>query len=648
MTSANTQVAPSLSAPPFAGAQSNIDLFGFAGTVEVGGAPSTRSRDALGNVTFTPLEDGDATLKFDGFSRLREVDRADDAVITYGYRPDGMLVSRVVVCNSAPGCAASNRTFVYAGLLLLEEYEGTALAARYFYGDGSDIPIAADLFDANLGALRRVYYATDRMGSIVGVMDSAGALIERVSYDPYGRPTIEAGDADPPQVSSIERQANGDLLVAFTEAVLPPPSTTAGTTIVNSLASLSGAVTLLRDVSGTMTAVAGTWSYEEAAAGFDHGTVLRFVPGESLAAGSAVALSVNGGGLIDSWSNGTSAVTLNFNIGAGVLYTGPPQGSTSTPVIERSLVGNGLLFQAHLWDADAGLYLARARVLDPTTGTFLQRDPSGYSDSVNLYAFTAGDPVNHRDPTGKQNQSGFGTFEECMQAAGEASGLQERCKAQFCSWNPFGDRDRAWCGRDAAEKAKEAVGQLAGQAGGAVAEMLLGSVADATGVTVQPGRMEQAVKSGSQAGESAGRDLTELAIEETKIVGPEKGFEWMAVLLRPFMRINLLSKGSKAAEEAAMSIPQTLGRGSTANLSKGTTLARNLREQLAIEQAMSSPAAGTRLRLTMTDPRWPGSEGWVKMQQVMQPGGEPINVHYLFNEATGAIDDFKIVLPGRR
>ncbi|MCC7386355.1 MAG: RHS repeat-associated core domain-containing protein [Deltaproteobacteria bacterium] len=238
------------------------------------------------------------------------------------------------------------------------------------------------------------------MGSIVGVMDNAGALIERVSYDPYGRPTIEAADADPPQVSSIERQANGDLLVAFTEAVLPPPSTTAGTTIVNSLASLSGAVTLLRDVSGTMTAVAGTWSYEEAATGFDHGTVLRFVPGESLAAGSAVALSVNAGGLIDSWSNAASAVTLNFNIGAGVLYTGPPQRSTSTPVVERSLVGNGLLFQAHLWDADAGLYLARARVLDPTTGTFLSRDPSGYSDSVNLYAGFKSDPVNHRDATG--------------------------------------------------------------------------------------------------------------------------------------------------------------------------------------------------------------------------------------------------------
>jgi hypothetical protein len=108
----------------------------------------------------------------------------------------------------------------------------------------------------------------------------------------------------------------------------------------------------------------------------------------------------------------------------------------------------------------------------------------------------------------------------------------------------------------------------------------------------------------------------------------------------------LLSRAARC--EGAGSVPQALGRGSTANLSKGTTLARNLREQLAIEQAMSNPAAGAKLPLKMTDPRWPASEGWVKMQQVIQPGGEPINVHYLLNEATGAIDDFKIVLPDPR
>ena len=50
------------------------------------------------------------------------------------------------------------------------------------------------------------------------------------------------------------------------------------------------------------------------------------------------------------------------------------------------------------------------------------------------------------------------------------------------------------------------------------------------------------------------------------------------------------------------------------------------------------------------NPRWPASDGWVKMQQMVQPGGRegPINVDYLLNRTTGAIDDFKNVLPGPR
>lgn len=96
---------------------------------------------------------------------------------------------------------------------------------------------------------------------------------------------------------------------------------------------------------------------------------------------------------------------------------------------------------------------------------------------------------------------------------------------------------------------------------------------------------------------------------------------------------------------------EAFGLGSTANLSKGTTLARNLREQLAIEQAMANPNAGRiLLDIPMGDPRWHGSNGWVKMEQIIDSGGRegPITVHYVFNLLTGDIDDFKIVLPGKR
>ena len=48
----------------------------------------------------------------------------------------------------------------------------------------------------------------------------------------------------------------------------------------------------------------------------------------------------------------------------------------------------------------AGLYHYKARVYDPLMGRFLQTDPIGSDDDINLYAYTGGDPINGTDPTG--------------------------------------------------------------------------------------------------------------------------------------------------------------------------------------------------------------------------------------------------------
>jgi filamentous hemagglutinin len=71
-----------------------------------------------------------------------------------------------------------------------------------------------------------------------------------------------------------------------------------------------------------------------------------------------------------------------------------------------------------------------------------------------------------------------------------------------------------------------------------------------------------------------------------------------------------------------------------------------LREELAVQQAMQDPAAGQRAAGALGDSRWPASDGWVKMQQTIDPGGRggPMSVHYNFNTVTGAVDDFKLVL----
>jgi RHS repeat-associated protein len=76
-------------------------------------------------------------------------------------------------------------------------------------------------------------------------------------------------------------------------------------------------------------------------------------------------------------------------------------------------------------DAETGLYYYKARHCDPETRQFLQTDPIGFDDQVNLYVFVGNDPVSHTDPT-RMERDGYSM---CKFAAGP----RRRPRPIFCS-----------------------------------------------------------------------------------------------------------------------------------------------------------------------------------------------------------------------
>jgi RHS repeat-associated protein len=68
----------------------------------------------------------------------------------------------------------------------------------------------------------------------------------------------------------------------------------------------------------------------------------------------------------------------------------------------ESAISNTVLFHGRNYEPETGLYYFRARYYHPKLGRFLQTDPMGYEDSMNLYQAFNNNAINFTDPFGEK------------------------------------------------------------------------------------------------------------------------------------------------------------------------------------------------------------------------------------------------------
>ena len=155
------------------------------------------------------------------------------------------------------------------------------------------------------------------------------------------------------------------------------------------------------------------------------GTLLRrYIPGDAIEPVAMVTPGQNGAPETQSFVHTDKMGSVIAMSGAGGALT---EGPYTYDAYGNGAPATGIPFKftGQRLDPETGLYYYRARYYSAGLGRFLQTDPIGYKDDVDLYTYVGDDPTDFIDPTGK--------YFIGLTAGATAEAGYSSCNASYCN-----------------------------------------------------------------------------------------------------------------------------------------------------------------------------------------------------------------------